>query len=168
MDHVIDDVSRLNLDPNQNKPMACSIEINNSPDGEQQKRHKIASNYETIAVLREQLDERLHRERVGMSRTAYIKMILDVSAKVNKQNDVLNKVVLDIRGLQKDIGTLGGQLGRSYASAECAILQVCFVCLGCCFIPQYMPRPNTPIIHYFSQPLQRMPAEPAGSRKPWP
>lgn len=91
----------------------------------EEKRKKIASNYETIKVLKNKLEEDRSQQKVGMTRAAYIKMIFDATKKVNKQNEELNKVILETRRLQKDIGNLSGRLGRSFALVEDTILKVC-------------------------------------------
>lgn len=91
------------------------------------KRLKIASNYETIQVLRSRLEKNHERERFGMTRAAYIKMIFDVTRKVDKQNDELSKAIIDTRFLQRDISNVCGRLERSFKLVEEAILKVSVV-----------------------------------------
>lgn len=93
--------------------------------GSEEKKKKINSNYDTISVLKNRLDENKARQRVSMSRAAYVKMIFDVTNKVDKQNEELNKTVLETRRLQKDISNLSGRLDRSFAQVEETILKVC-------------------------------------------
>ena len=88
------------------------------------KRAKVKSNYDTIEALRFRLDEIKKQERVGMTRAAYIKMIFDVTKKVDTQNDELSKAILDTRRLQRDISSLEGRLERSLKLVEEAILKV--------------------------------------------
>lgn len=90
----------------------------------EEKRAKIKSNYETIEVLRSRLKASQERERVGMTRAAYIKMIFDVTRKVDKQNDELSKAIMDTRYLQRDISNLCGRLDRSFKLVEETILRV--------------------------------------------
>lgn len=91
----------------------------------EQKRKKISLNYDTISVLKNRLDEKKVQQKLGMTRAAYIKMIFDVTAKVDKQNEELNKTVTETRRLQKDISNLGGRLDRSFVQVEETILRVC-------------------------------------------
>jgi chromosome segregation ATPase len=95
----------------------------------EEKRAKIKSNYETIEVLRSRLEESQNRERAGMTRAAYIKMIFDATRKVDKQNTELARAVLETRQLQRDIRSLSGQLERSFKQVEEAFLRVCIWCL---------------------------------------
>lgn len=97
------------------------------------KRNKIKSNYETIEVLKNRLDDKRKREKIGMTRSAYIKMIFDVTRKFDKQNDELSKAILETRRLQRDISNLSGRLDRSFTLVEDTILKVCLVCL-CTYI----------------------------------
>lgn len=92
-----------------------------------EKKRKIASNYETINVLKDKLNESKRKERIGMTRAAYIKMIFDVTEKVDKQNDELNKVILDTRRLQRDVNNLSGRLERSFTLVENTILKVSLI-----------------------------------------
>lgn len=89
-----------------------------------EKQAKIQSNYETIEVLRSRLEESQKREKAGMTRAAYIKMIFDATKKVDKQNQELARAVLDIRQLQRDIRSLNGWLDQSFKLAEETIRQV--------------------------------------------
>lgn len=90
----------------------------------EEKRAKIKSNYEIIDVLRERLEKSQERERVGMTRAAYVKMIFDVTKKVDKQNEELTKAVLEARYLQRSINNLCGRLERSFKLVESAIPKV--------------------------------------------
>jgi len=90
----------------------------------EEKRKKITSNYEIIEALKFRLDEIKKRERTGMNRAAYIKMIMDVTKKVEKQNQELSKIVLDTRKLQREVGNLSGRLDRSFTLVENTILKV--------------------------------------------
>lgn len=92
--------------------------------GIEEKKKKINLNYDTISVLKNRLDENKARQRVSMTRAAYVKMIFDVTNKVDKQNEELNKTVLETRRLQKDISNLSGRLDRSFAQVEETILKV--------------------------------------------
>ena len=91
----------------------------------EEKRAKIKSNYETIDALKERLAERKNREKRGITRAAYIKMIYDITRKVDQQDSDLNKIVVGTRGLQKDIRSLSGRLERSFTLAKDGILKVC-------------------------------------------
>lgn len=90
----------------------------------EEKRARISSNYETIEVLRNRLAESQSRERTGMTRAAYIKMIFDATKKVDKQNTELAKAVLETRQLQREIRSLCGQLDRRFKQVEQTILTV--------------------------------------------
>lgn len=94
------------------------------PNTIEYKKEKINSNYETIKVLKDRLDIHNARKRVGMTRAAYIKMIFDVTKKVEIQHGELDKTVQETRRLQKDVGKLGGRLDRSFAQVEETILKV--------------------------------------------
>lgn len=89
-----------------------------------EKRGKIRSNYETIEVLRRKLEENKREQRLGMTRAAYIKMIYDVTKKVDRQNNDLVKAVMETRRLQRDVAKLEGRLDRSFKLAESIILKV--------------------------------------------
>lgn len=96
---------------------------------EAEKRAKIAGNYETIEVLRGKLDEVKSKQRSGMTRAAYIKMIFDATKKVNKQNHELDKIIVETRQLQREISGLTGRLQRSFAYIESAVLKVSCMCV---------------------------------------
>lgn len=104
--------------------MANSLKIN-QPLSVEAKKKKINSNYETIGVLKNRIDENKAQQKVSMTRAAYIKMIFDVTTKVDKQNEELNKTIMETRRLQKDITNLSGRLDRSFAQVEETILKVC-------------------------------------------
>lgn len=89
-----------------------------------EKQKKIASNYDTIEILKGKLEESRAKQKIGMTRAAYIKMIFDVTNKVNKQNDDLSKIILETRRLQRDISNLSGRLERSFSLVEDTILKV--------------------------------------------
>ena len=91
----------------------------------EEKRQKIRANYDKIDVLKNRLEEEKQQERIGMTRAAYIKMIFDVTKKVDKQNDELSKAISDARHLQRDISNLNGRLERSFKHVEGLILKVC-------------------------------------------
>jgi hypothetical protein len=95
-----------------------------SPKSAENKRAEISSNYETIEVLRNRLEESQRKERTGMTRAAYIKMIFDATRKVDKQNAELAKAVLETRQLQRGIRSLCGQLDRSFQKVEETISKV--------------------------------------------
>lgn len=90
----------------------------------EEKRAKIKSNYEIIEVLRQRLEKIQERERVGMTRAAYVKMIFDVTKKVDKQNEELTKAVLETRYLQRSINNLCGRLDRTFKLVENVIPKV--------------------------------------------
>lgn len=89
-----------------------------------EKRNKIKSNYETIEVLRAKLNEATLRDRTGMTRAAYIKMIFDVTKKVDRQNGELCRAKQDTRRLQRDISNLSNRLDRNFSLIETTILKV--------------------------------------------
>lgn len=88
------------------------------------KREKIKSNYETIEALKSRLDDHKLMEKVGMTRAAYLKMIFDATKKVDKQNQELNRAIMDTRQMQKDINNLNGRLDRSFAVVKDMIEKV--------------------------------------------
>lgn len=88
------------------------------------KREKIKSNYETIEALKSRLDDHKRMEKVGMTRAAYLKMIFDATKKVDKQNQELNRAIMDTRQMQKDINNLNGRLDRSFAVVKDMIEKV--------------------------------------------
>lgn len=92
----------------------------------EEKRNKISSNYETIKVLKARLEGQKAQQKSAMNRAAYIKMIFDVTNKVNKQNEEITNVILEVRRLQKDISNLGGRLERSFTVVEDTILRVSY------------------------------------------
>lgn len=92
----------------------------------ERKREKIKSNYETIEALKGRLEENKRLEKVGMTRAAYLKMIFDATKKVDKQNQELNRAIVDTRQLQKDINNLNGRLDRSFAVVKDMIAKVSF------------------------------------------
>lgn len=92
-----------------------------------EKQDKIDSNYETIEVLRQRLEESQKRDRTGMNRVAYIKMIFEATKKVDKQNGLLGKAVLETRELQRDIKSLAGRIDRVYKQVESTALRVCLI-----------------------------------------
>lgn len=92
--------------------------------GFDERRKKIELNYETIRVLKERLEAQREQQEVGLTRQAYIKMIFDVTTKVDEQNVKLQRAIQDTRRLQKDISNLSDRLERSFAFAKDIILKV--------------------------------------------
>lgn len=88
------------------------------------KREKIRSNYETIAVLKSRLGENKRLVRSSMTRSDYLKMIFDVTKKVEKQNLELSRAISDTRQMQRDINNLNGRLDRSFALVKDMIAKV--------------------------------------------
>lgn len=88
------------------------------------KREKIRSNYETIAVLKSRLGENKRLVRSSMTRNDYLKMIFDVTKKVEKQNLELSRAISDTRQMQRDINNLNGRLDRSFALVKDMIAKV--------------------------------------------
>lgn len=88
------------------------------------KRAKIDSNYETISALRSRLAEVKGQSQQGITRSAYIKMIFEMTEKLNQENDELLKVSGETRALQREISNVGDRLGRSFALAKESILEV--------------------------------------------
>uniref|UniRef100_A0A6G1S810 Coiled-coil domain-containing protein 22 homolog n=1 Tax=Aceria tosichella TaxID=561515 RepID=A0A6G1S810_9ACAR len=118
-------------DPAKNADGQTAMDSSNNREQQQlesclsveEKRAKISSNYETIEVLRSRLMESQKRERTGMTRAGYIKMIFDATKKVHKQNLELSKAVLETRQLQRDIRSLCGQIDRTFKQTEEIILR---------------------------------------------
>lgn len=102
----------------------------------EEKRAKIKTNYETIEVLKNRLEDKKRKERIGMTRAAYIKMIFDVTKKFDKQNDELSKAILETRRLQRDISNLSGRLERSFTLVESTLLKV--NCRRCTKLPCHL------------------------------
>lgn len=96
-----------------------------------EKRKKLKENYVTIEVLKDKLGEKNKRKTIDMTRAAYIKMIFDITKKVDKQNDEIAKVILETRLLQRDISNMTGRLSRSFAHVEHQILKVCMRVSSC-------------------------------------
>lgn len=90
-----------------------------------EKRRKIESNYEVIGALKARLQEVKERQSKGMTRAAYIRMIFDVTKKVDNQNSELRKIIMETRKLQKDISSQSGRLDRCFTLVEEKILRVC-------------------------------------------
>jgi len=99
-------------------------EVNPSMLSVDEKRQKIKSNYETIEVLKGKLIESKNQGRAGMSRASYVKMIVDATKRLERQNEELSKAIIDVRHLQRDISNLYGRLERSFTLVEEHILQV--------------------------------------------
>lgn len=91
-----------------------------------EKRDKIRSNYETIEALKSRLEERKRLGKTGMTRSDYLKMIFDVTKKVEKQNLELSRAISDTRQMQRDINNLNGRLDRSFALVKDMIAKVSY------------------------------------------
>lgn len=91
-----------------------------------EKRDKIRSNYETIEALKSRLEERKRLGKTGMTRNDYLKMIFDVTKKVEKQNLELGRAISDTRQMQRDINNLNGRLDRSFALVKDMIAKVSY------------------------------------------
>lgn len=91
-----------------------------------EKRDKIRSNYETIEALKSRLEERKRLGKTGMTRNDYLKMIFDVTKKVEKQNLELSRAISDTRQMQRDINNLNGRLDRSFALVKDMIAKVSY------------------------------------------
>lgn len=51
-------------------------------------------------------------------RSVYTKRIIDISAKVRKQKQEIDRVLADTRTIQKEINTLSGKLERTFTVVE--------------------------------------------------
>lgn len=91
-----------------------------------EKRDKIRSNYEIIEALKSRLEERKRLGKTGMTRNDYLKMIFDVTKKVEKQNLELSRAISDTRQMQRDINNLNGRLDRSFALVKDMIAKVSY------------------------------------------
>ncbi|KAK7066834.1 hypothetical protein SK128_000984 [Halocaridina rubra] len=67
-----------------------------------------------LAQLKGQV-ENMNRD---INRSVYTKRIVDISAKVRKQKDEIDRVLADTRTIQKEINTLSGKLERTFAVVE--------------------------------------------------
>lgn len=59
-----------------------------------------------------------------MSREGYITLILDLTKRVECQNEDLKKLARETRGLQRDIGNLSNHLDRLFLLVKQSILMV--------------------------------------------
>lgn len=90
------------------------------------KRNKIQDNYDTIKVLSEKLNtaansEQQHKSSKRMTRTAYSKLIMDISNKVNGQSEELDSVVRQIRTVKRDLRSLNEKIDRSLTLAKTSL-----------------------------------------------
>lgn len=53
-----------------------------------------------------------------LSRSVYTKRIIDISAKVRKQKEEIDRVLADTRTIQKEINMLSGKLERTFTVVE--------------------------------------------------
>ena len=53
-----------------------------------------------------------------ISRSVYTRRIVDISAKVRKQKEEIDRVLADTRTIQKEINTLSGKLERTFTVVE--------------------------------------------------
>lgn len=83
-----------------------------------EKRERIKSNYETIEVLKDRIEKRSEHEKEGISRAAYIKMIFEITKKLDKQTSELNDISAETSLLRKDISSLSGRLDRGLTLAK--------------------------------------------------
>ena len=59
-----------------------------------------------------------------LPRSDYTKQIMDILNNVAKQKNETTKVIEEIRFIQKDINSLEGKLGRTYADADHILFEV--------------------------------------------
>lgn len=102
-----------------------SLEKSSHEMSAEEKRAKIRSNYETIEVLKSHLQEKKCQDEKGITRATYIRVIFDMTRKIELQNSDLGKIVEDTRLLQRDIGSLSGRLERGFILAKDNIKRVC-------------------------------------------
>lgn len=60
----------------------------------------------------------------NISRKAYTSRIMEIIGNINKQKDIIDKVLLDTRDLQKEINNFSGQLDRQFTVTDDLIFKV--------------------------------------------
>lgn len=59
-------------------------------------------------------------------RTFYTQRILSIVANVKKQNDEMNRVLEDVKSVQREINTVQGKVERTFTVTDEIIFQVMF------------------------------------------
>ncbi|KAF5302283.1 hypothetical protein FQA39_LY10322 [Lamprigera yunnana] len=65
-----------------------------------------------------ELTAELEKLNKNTNRSAYTRRILEIIANIKKQNDEIQKILLDTKIVQKEINNLNGQLDRSFALSD--------------------------------------------------
>ncbi|MPC91327.1 Coiled-coil domain-containing protein 22 [Portunus trituberculatus] len=65
-----------------------------------------------------QLKEQVEKITKDVNRSVYTKRIIDISAKVRKQKQEIDRVLADTRTIQKEINILSGKLERTFTVVE--------------------------------------------------
>ncbi|GLV35520.1 uncharacterized protein CBL_01332 [Carabus blaptoides fortunei] len=65
-----------------------------------------------------QLSDQYSKLTKQTNRSAYTRRILEIISNIKKQSNDIDKILIDTRGVQKEINTLNGQLERSFALSD--------------------------------------------------
>ena len=82
---------------------------------------EIRSKEDLVASLQGQVEA---IPSTALSRSFYTQRILSIVANVKKQNEEMNRVLEDVKSVQREINTLQGKVGRTYTVTDEMIFRV--------------------------------------------
>ena len=87
---------------------------------------EIRSKEDLVASLQGQVEA---IPSTALSRSFYTQRILSIVANVKKQNEEMNRVLEDVKSVQREINTVQGKVGRTYTVTDEMIFRVRSCCL---------------------------------------
>jgi Protein of unknown function (DUF812) len=104
---------------------------------------EIRSKEDLVASLQGQVEA---IPATALSRSFYTQRILSIVANVKKQNEEMNRVLEDVKSVQREINTLQGKVGRTYTVTDEMIFRVRSCCLVELFLGSFQQRLEAPQI----------------------
>ena len=95
---------------------------------------EIRSKEDLVAYLQGQVEA---IPSTALSRSFYTQRILSIVANVKKQNEEMNRVLEDVKSVQREINTLQGKVGRTYTVTDEMIFRVRSCCLVISWIVKF-------------------------------
>lgn len=110
----------------QYKNLMVTLNVNESEAQELQERlqnakqkcRKANEELKEKDQLLAQLSDQYSKLTKQTNRSAYTRRILEIISNIKKQSNDIDKILIDTRGVQKEINTLNGQLERSFALSD--------------------------------------------------
>lgn len=75
--------------------------------------------------LEEQLRTKLEQINKAYNRSGYTRRILEIIGNIKKQDEEIEKILIDTKSVQREISTLTGKVDRSFTQSDELIFRVC-------------------------------------------